>query len=126
MSYIGTKFSEETVAEEEGLPKCGTVACIAGWTGILILGDKLKWDTDGDPKRNLWNFAQKTLGLRKTAYTRGKRAYAAQMFNVFDWPQPFKDRFNDTYRTNFPIGKGREQRAKITVERLEHYLTTGL
>lgn len=78
-------------------PPCGTVGCIVGW------GSKLSHKTN----QNVYTDSS----VFKIEYDAGKR-----LFYVDEWPRKFRLRY----------GKCRtaKQRAKVTAERIDHFIKT--
>lgn len=106
----------------DSAPACGTVACIAGWADLvaapaLETGLKRAWSPDGKKRlrgevflpRNVPGKASKLLGLREELTSR--------MFYVGYWPFQFW--------TRHASAKTPRQRAKVTCERIDHFIANG-
>lgn len=124
---------QEDVAKN--MPPCGTVGCIAGWTVFLSkpkIVDKLAEkaasctvDTttlDGEAYVRVGQEqlgeaiyqAQDILGLEKEQARR--LFYFSNMHGYYHWPLKFEDAYLNA--------KTPRARAKVTVERIEHFIKT--
>lgn len=86
---------------EGRFPKCGTAACIGGWT--LILSEE-----DPDETFNVQKRAAKLLDLD---YRQG-----CTLFDAYNWP----DEFGDDFRS----AKQPKRRARIAAEFIDHFIKT--
>lgn len=128
------------VVEEElkELPQCNTVACIAGWT-VLLVKPNLKWNPfqanwnnhllRSRPKADIEKIAAKELHLGaeeeiwdedKGEYLPPERATEETMFFVENWPEPYGSKYSDADQDG-----DKRKCAKIAVQRLNYYLRTG-
>jgi hypothetical protein len=95
---------------EDGLivPKCGTIACIGGWLAIL---------NAKNPKR------VKTFNVRTLATVLGVtrkqvfRLIAFTWTSTNGWPARFSNRYKEAGTA--------KQKAKVAVQRIEHFIRTG-
>lgn len=100
-------------------PACHTVACLAGET--CIMSGKAKFDKEENryviPSFKLAPIlARHFLGLSNT---QGQRLFYFQSWKVRDygWPLEFEQAYNNA--------TSQEQRAAVTVDRIEHFIVTG-
>lgn len=88
----------------QAFPKCGTVACIAGWA-CLLSGQSIYAGA---------KVAGELLGL---PYRDDDSGPADALFFTFDWPHQFRDAYDDARTPT--------KRAKIAADRIEHLIATG-
>lgn len=88
----------------QSFPKCGTAACIAGWACSLS-------------GQSIYAGAQVAGELLGLPYIDDYSGPANALFFTFDWPQRFKDAYNDARTPT--------KRAKIAADRIEHLIKTG-
>jgi hypothetical protein len=83
--------------------KCGTAACIAGWS--VLLTDGLHADMNDVRAR-----AISLLGLNPNDYRHD------ELFDVCGWPTKFADAYEKA--------RSQKARAKIAADRIEHFIAT--
>jgi hypothetical protein len=98
---LNSNFGEYHI-KELIVPKCGTVACIAGWMVLLADGKKSYLTAPEIQAR-----AEEILG--KDADRR--------LFGTHAWPDNFKDRYDNA--------KTRRGKALAAAARIEHFIKTG-
>jgi len=106
-SWVLNRASGKTYYEHGHLvqfPKCGTVACIAGWTSILGGATKVK-EIDGYPPF----VAADLLGIED-------RGMANRLFHLPRWPSDF--------RADYAKARGQEERAEVAAKRIDHFIRT--
>ena len=79
---------------------CGTTCCIAGWA--CLLSKELYANT------NVWRFAEKILDIE---------GESDRLFHTEDWPTKYRNLYYDAGSS--------EARAKVTADRIQHYIDTG-
>ena len=94
-------------------PACGTVACIAGWTKVLVKRPNLaKLIQDAGKLDDFFDDADKVakekLGLSLNQ--------AQQLFYVHHWPSPFETRYNRSRLS--------KQRARVVADRIDYFIAT--
>jgi len=105
---------------EEEIPPCGTVACIAG--AAAILSGKLPFFMDGD--RMVydvgWSLVE-PLALDRLGITQeqGDRLFYIRQLHIGMW-RYWPDEFAEAYLA----AKNSEERVKIAVERIRHFVAT--
>lgn len=85
-------------ASHAGFAKCGTAACIAGWTWTL--------EHPQTPFPGSWDVAD-LLGI--------DRENRFRLFAVDHWPTQFRNKFKDD---------GTAESAKVAAARIEHFIKT--
>ena len=133
MDLVTEQHPFEAVRNDDDLPQCGTVACIAGWyaikkSGKLVNERLLIWDENSSrykaEKFKLWiyalppgfrgdemDYAQKKMGL-----TDGE---ASALFHTDSWPDSFRNSYN-----NAQCSGNRKMLARIAARRIEHFIKT--
>jgi hypothetical protein len=101
--YIIAEFSD--VLPKERYAKCGTAACIAGWTCILSMEDK-------EPEEIASNLVEHTEAGNFLELTNEQ---ANRLFLPSQWPWRFLDGACDD---------GKTKTAKIAAARIEHFIKT--
>lgn len=100
-------FAEEVEDFNGALPPCGTVACIAGWT-VMLFG------------------LQARLPLRASMYLGSAcdildldefSPLGMRLFHTSDWPTKYMDQY--------VLARTAKGRARVTAERIEHFIHTG-
>lgn len=116
MDFLLMKYNSKEAAKRRlgrSAPPCNTVGCIAGWAVLLSDRKNIEWgrfDSDTkEPYMDVWQRGAELLGL--------ERGEAGKLFNASQWPGEFYKRYENA--------RGKLGRAKVTVERLEHYIHTG-
>ncbi len=116
MNYTGIVRS--SLADETMLwPSCGTVGCIAGWASLLATPN---WETMElwDRRRAMsWEDGQAALGL---SYAQSWRLFAEPRCAIPNgncWP--------DYHAKAYLDAETPEERARITVDRIERFIRTG-
>jgi hypothetical protein len=104
------KYSEESIKYDKSIPPCGTTACIAGWVALKDVDiSKLTW-IDVDKYMDEAQFiAMDALHI--------PHAIARTLFYVEDWPSLFRMKYSDAITF--------EERAKITITRINYFIRTG-
>lgn len=101
-------------------PVCGTTGCIAGWT--VLLSRPVVKDEKGHlvvDRTILYESEAAALLQIKDGYS-AENACTDTLFYAGNWPEPYRSQY---YGDGLRIGS--PEAAKITVDRLEHFLTTG-
>ncbi len=88
------------------VPPCGTAACIAGWTGLLL------GKTEDEIMNLPFDWHAKQLGLG----AKFGDGVDSPLFYADSWPEPFKTRYANARTPS--------QRAKIAAARIEHLIKT--
>ena len=92
-----------------GRGRCGTAHCIAGWAQILTKSQK------SHTEKLEFEDARDILGLNNIQ--------AQALFCVESWPHEYEVRY--VRASDFPLPQRNILRARIAVERINHFLATG-
>lgn len=93
----------------EGVPNCGTAACIAGWAVAL--------DKKINPREAHRLMGASIIPSRAENLLKLSDCQARALFFTSYWPKEFKWKFNNA--------KTSRQEAKVAVARIEHLIKTG-
>ena len=103
MSDVVTRLKPGKVYSDYGLdykaPKCGTIACIAGWTNLLASAEYLNSTIE----------AETLLGISPTE--------SANLFLASQWPERYQEQWESA--------KTPKARARVAANRIEYFIRTG-
>lgn len=106
-----SSYSSDKVEDFNGaLPPCGTVACIAGWTVKLFR-------SPGQQASTYLGLACDILDLDEFSYLPSSKPLGRRLFHTMDWPTK--------YRGQYVLARTAKGRARVTAERIEHFIHTG-
>jgi hypothetical protein len=113
--------------KEDNIPPCGTQGCIAGWAAVLTdknikANDKGILQIPEDYYDDVENNAAEALGLtidqanRLFYFKEWEVNYDDDAYAYVGWPTKFSKAYEKA--------KTAKTKAKITVQRIEHFITT--
>jgi hypothetical protein len=117
---LNMDFIAKEIVRGPDAPKCGTVGCIAGWSSLLA-NRVIPPSIEGNLCLMDWGTGQKALQLTdrqsRILFNEPWLVYGPRMrTGEMGWPIAFAKRYLEA--------KTARQRAKVTAERIEHFIRT--
>lgn len=107
-------FKEQ--AREDDLPKCGTVACIAGWVVLLENRKKRLTAARKAAEKNGSSHSPDDLDILACEFMDMDMETGGKLFFTGSWPDPFSGQYEEA-----DTARGR---MKATVDRIKHFIKT--